>query len=280
MIMNIDFQNILLITRKEILDARRNRWFILYTIIFAGLSLGLSWFGLSGIGNYGLSGFGRTSASLINLVLLIVPLMGLTLGASSLAGERERGTLLYILAQPVSRIEVLFGKFFGLGLSLLAALVLGFGLSGILIAWHGGTMQAFNYLALVGLTLLLALSSLGIGMLISSALKKADTAIGAALFVWLVLVFFGDLGIMGSALTLNFDISQLFIFSLVNPLQVFKLSAIFLIQGNLEVFGPVGVYAARTYGSQFIPFLIGILFMWIVLSFSGAYYIFRKKGAL
>ena len=107
--MNIDFQNVSLIIRKEILDARRNRWFILYTIIFAGLSLGLSWIGLSGIGNYGLSGFGRTSASLINLVLLIVPMMGLTLGASSLAGERERGTLIYILAQPVSRIEVLLG---------------------------------------------------------------------------------------------------------------------------------------------------------------------------
>ena len=278
--MNIDFGNIFLITRKEIMDARRNRWFILYAIIFAGLSLGLSWFGLSGIGNYGLSGFGRTSASLINLVLLIVPLMGLTLGASSIAGERERGTLLYILAQPVSRIEVLSGKFFGLGLSLLAALVLGFGLSGILIAWHGGTLQALNYLALVGLTLLLALTSLGIGMLISSALKKADTAIGVALFVWLALVFFGDLGIMGSSMALNFNIKQLFIFSLFNPLQVFKLSAIFVIQGNLEVFGPVGVYASRTYGSQFIPFLIAILTVWIVVSFYASYFIFSKKGAL
>jgi Cu-processing system permease protein len=278
--MNIDFQNIFLITRKEILDARRNRWFILYMIIFAGLSLGLSWLGLSGIGNYGLSGFGRTSASLINLVLLIVPLMGLTLGASSLAGERERGTLIYILAQPVTRMEVLSGKFLGLGLSLLTALLLGFGLSGILIAWHGGTINSLNYLALVGLTLFLALSSLGIGMLISSALKKADTAIGVSLFVWLVLVFFGDLGIMGSALTLNFDIKQLFILSLFNPLQVFKLSAIFVIQGNLEIFGPVGVYAARTYGDQFILFLIGIMTMWIIFSFTGSYFIFKKKGAL
>ena len=278
--MNIDFKNVSLIVRKEILDARRNRWFILYTIIFAGLSLGLSWIGLSGIGNYGLSGFGRTSASLINLVLLIVPMMGLTLGASSLAGERERGTLIYILAQPVSRIEVLLGKFFGLGLSLLASLIMGFGLSGIVIAWHGGTLQAFNYLALVGLTLLLALSSLGIGMLISSALKKADTAIGVALFVWLVLVFFGDLGIMGSAMIINIDIGQIFLLSLMNPLQVFKLSAIFAIQGNLEVFGPVGVYAARNYGSHLIPIFLGILTLWIVLSFSGSYIVFKKKGAI
>lgn len=278
--MNIDFQNVSLIVRKEILDARRNRWFILYAIIFGGLSLGLSWIGLTGIGNYGLSGFGRTSASLINLILLIVPMMGLTLGASSLAGERERGTLLYILAQPVSKIEVLLGKFLGLGLSLLAALVIGFGLSGIVIAWRGGTLQAFNYLALVGLTLLLALSSLGIGMLISSALKKADTAIGVALFIWLVLVFFGDLGVMGSAMILNIDIGQIFALSLINPLQVFKLSAIFVIQGNLEMFGPVGVFAARNYGSQLFPLLLGILTLWVVVSFSGTYFIFKKKGAI
>jgi Cu-processing system permease protein len=278
--MNIDFQNIFLLTRKEILDARRNRWFILYTIIFAGLSLGLSWIGLSGVGNYGLSGFGRTSASLINLILLIVPMMGLTLGASSLAGERERGTLLYVLAQPVSRLEVLLGKFLGLGLSLLAALIIGFGLSGIVIAWHGGTLQAINYLALVGLTLLLALSSLGIGMLISSALKKTDIAIGVALFVWLILVFFGDLGIMGSAMILNIDIGQIFTLSLINPLQVFKLGAIFVIQGNLEVFGPVGVFAMRNYGSQLIPLLLGILTLWIVFSFGGAYFVFKKKGAI
>ena len=278
--MNIDFQNVLLLIRKEILDAKRNRWFLLYSSIFAALSLGLSWIGLSGIGDYGLSGFGRTSASLINLILLIVPMMGLTIGASSIAGERERGTLLYVLAQPVSGIEVLLGKFVGLGLSLLTALVIGFGLSGIIIAWHGSTMQAFNYLSLVGLTFLLALSSLGIGILISSALKKADTAIGVALFAWLFLVFFGDLGVMGSAMILNVNIEKIFALSLINPLQVFKLSAIFTIQGNLEVFGPVGVFAARNYGSQLIPLLLGILTVWILLSFGGAYLIFKRKGAI
>lgn len=278
--MNIDVQNVLLLTRKEITDARRNRWFILYTVIFAGLSLGLSWLGLSGLGGYGLSGFGRTTASMINLVLLIVPLMGLTLGAISLAGERERGTLLYVLAQPVSCIEVLLGKFSGVGLSLLSALVLGFGLSGFLIAWYGGTTAAGSYLALVGLTFLLGLACLGLGMLISSALRKADTAVGVSLFVWLLLVFFGDLGIMGSALTLEINIRQLFAISLVNPLQVFKLCAVLVIHGNLEIFGPVGNFAVHTYGSQLLPLLLGILVLWIALSFTLAYFVFKRKGAL
>jgi ABC-type transport system involved in multi-copper enzyme maturation permease subunit len=43
--------------------------------------------------------------------------MGLTIGAGSLSGERERGTLQYLLAQPVNRAEVLLGKYLGIVLA-------------------------------------------------------------------------------------------------------------------------------------------------------------------
>ena len=97
----------------------------------------------------GLAGFGRTSASLINLVLLIVPLMGLTLGALSLAAEREKGTLLYLLAQPVNQLELLLGKFIGMSLALMATLTLGFGLTGLMIAANGGSSEVRTYLLLL-----------------------------------------------------------------------------------------------------------------------------------
>jgi Cu-processing system permease protein len=145
----IDLSNVITLSQKELNDARRNRWFILYAVAFTGLALALSWLALSGVGTYGLAGFGRTGASLVNLVLLVVPLMGLTLGALSLAGERERGTLLYLLTQPISQAELLLGKFAGLALAILVALVLGFGLSGLLIAWQGGATDAGNYVTLV-----------------------------------------------------------------------------------------------------------------------------------
>ena len=119
----IDIVNILTLTQKEIRDARNNRWYVLYTVVFTALSLLLAWLGLAGLGNYGLAGFGRTAASIVNMVLLIVPLMGLTLGALSLSGERERGTLLYILSQPVSHIELLLGKYIGLAIALFAGLM-------------------------------------------------------------------------------------------------------------------------------------------------------------
>ena len=234
----MDLENILTLTQKELRDARRNRWFILYTVAFAGLALALAWLALSGVGTYGLAGFGRTGASLINLVLLIVPLMGLTLGAMSLAGERERGTLLYLFTQPIAQIELLLGKFIGLALAMLLALLLGFGLSGLLIAWQGGATQAEDFLLMMLLAFILALVSLSLGFLISAAVGKSATAVGLALFLWLLLVFFGDLGLMSTAIVLRMDIDQLFTVALLNPLQLFKMAAILAIRSNLEVLGP------------------------------------------
>ena len=107
-------------------DALRNRWFLLYTISFVALSLAFSYMAMAGTGIVGFAGFGRTAASLINLVLLITPLMALTIGIHSLVGEQEHGTLAHLLAQPINRAEVFLGKYLGLSLSLLASLALGF----------------------------------------------------------------------------------------------------------------------------------------------------------
>ena len=276
----IDFENVLVLAQKELRDAQRNRWFGLYTIAFAGLSMALAWMALSGTGDYGLAGFGRTSASLINMVLMIVPLMGLTLGALSLAGERESGTLIYLLAQPINQIEMLLGKFLGLSLALLATLGLGFGLTGLLIVIQGGGADFSLFLTLVLLSFLLAMVSLSLGFLISAAVHKGATAIGIALFLWLVLVFFGDLGIMGTALVLQLNVNQLFALALVNPLQLFKIAAVLDLRQNLEVLGPAGVYASRTYGSDLFPALIGLLLMWVIVPFGITTQIFKRRGVL
>lgn len=276
----IDFENVYTLTQKELRDARHNRWFVLYAIAFTGLSLSLAWLALSGAGNYGLAGFGRTSASLINLVLLIVPLMGLTLGALSLAGERENGTLIYLMAQPINQLELLLGKFVGMALALMAALGLGFGLTGLLIAVNGGSSQVSTYVVLLLLSCLLAVASLSVGFLISAAVTRSATAVGLALFLWLLLVFFGDLGLMGTAVIMQLSVNQLFAAALANPLQLFKLAAILNLRQNLEVLGPAGVYAFRTYGSQLLPILIGLLFFWVLVPFALATQIFKRKGVL
>lgn len=276
----MDFENVLTLIQKELRDAFRNRWFLLYAVAFTALSLALAWFSVSGAGSFGVAGFGRTTAGLINLILLIVPLMGLTLGAMSLAGEREKGTLVYLLAQPISSAELLLGKFVGLALALTAALVIGFGLTGVLIAFAGSGGDFQVYLTLLVLSVLLAIASLSIGFLISAAVKRAATAVGLALFLWLILVYFGDLGLMGTAVVMQIDVSQLLAIALVNPLQVFKIAAVLDLRDNLEVLGPAGIYAFRTYGGALWPLLVGLLLVWVITPFLIATQVFKKRGVL
>lgn len=273
---------VITLLKKEINDALNNRWFVLYAAAFTGLSLLLSWLSLSsgGLGYTGFASFGRTAASLVNLVLLVAPLMALTIGAGSLAGERERGTLAYLLAQPVNRAEVLLGKYLGLAASLLGALALGFGLSAMVIAGQGGQTDAGAFGLMAGFAFILALGMLSLGFLISVLSRKAAVATGVALFVWLALVFIGDLGLMGTSLAFELPIDVLFGLALINPLQVFKMSALMSINATLDVLGPAGIYAMQTYRDGLMWLFLAALLAWVVGPLAAAYLIFQRRGDL
>jgi Cu-processing system permease protein len=267
---------LLTIARRELREALRNRWLWFYALGFAALALALSQAGLAAAGYAGLGGFGRTAASLVNALLLFVPLMGLSVGANALAGDRERGTLLYLLAQPVSRAEVFWGKALGAALALVAALALGFGLAGAALA-AGGTAEAGAYLGLVVYTLLLALAALGLGLVISSLTRKAATAAGAAMLAWLTLVFFSDLGLAGLTLAARPAPAALLGLLLANPLQVFKLGAIYSLHTTLDTLGAAGQFALYRFGTALPAVLVGVLAGWGLCALALAFGLFCRR---
>ncbi len=191
------------LAQRELSDALRNRWFVAYAVAFVALSVALALLVINSAGYGGVSGFGRTSAAMINLVLFLAPLMGLTLGAQALSSEREQGTMSYLLAQPVSPFEMFIAKFIGLAIAIGAAIVSGFALATLTMTFMDSGGGAGAFLPLTGLTVLLAWASLAIGYLISSFSRRTMSALGVAVVVWLVLVLIGDLGLMGTAVILK-----------------------------------------------------------------------------
>jgi Cu-processing system permease protein len=275
----MSFATVWTIAEKELRDALHNRWFLLYTVAFIVLSLGLSYLALAGAGIIGFAGFGRTAASLINLVLLIVPLMALTIGAQTLAGEQERKTMAYLLAQPLTRLDVYAGKYLGLTLSLLASLTLGFGISGVVLAINdGGAADPAAYVSLVLLAFLLSLVMLSVGFLISALTRRAGVAVGIGLFLWLIFVFVSDLGMMGTAVAMHVPIANLFWLSLINPLQVFKMTAILNLNATLDVLGPAGIYAVQRYDDKLQAIFLTVMIAWIVAPALLAYIRFASKN--
>ena len=100
-----------------------------------------------------------------------------------------------------------------------------------------------------------------------------------SLFAWLLLVLLGDLGLMGTSLVMRLDARQLLWSALINPLQEFKVAAILALRGGLEVLGPAGLYASRTYGDALLPMLVGLLLVWIVMPLALSVWTLNRRGA-
>ncbi|MFO0962073.1 MAG: ABC transporter permease subunit [Phycisphaerales bacterium] len=269
--------NILHLAGRELRDAMRSRWFLLYTLAFVVLGLGVSYVSAAAAGGSGLSGFGRTTAGLINLVILVVPLMALSAGAGSIASDRERGMLAYLLAQPTTRMELLLGKFLGLAAVMLASVCLGFGVCAGILAWKGSSSSPATLLWLVGLTFLLSLGMLACGLLISASTRRSGAAQGVAIFAWLTLVFVSDLGIMAGAVAMRMRIETLFALCVANPVQAFKMWALVNADTSLDVLGPAGLYAQDEWGPRVAWLFAGVLVAWIVVPLGVAAAVFARR---
>src|SRR5690349_21754502 len=95
------------IARKELLDAKSNRWLYLYAGVVALLGGVIAETGIHSGGAISLQVFGRTTATLVNLCLFLAPLVAITLGTGTISSERDQGTLEQLLAQPITRSELL-----------------------------------------------------------------------------------------------------------------------------------------------------------------------------
>jgi Cu-processing system permease protein len=268
------------IAGKEVRDAVRSRWLIVYGITFAVLALGLSYLGERNLGSLGFDNFSRTTASLINLCLLLVPVIALSLGASSIAGEQERGTLPYLLAQPLARWELLAGKYAGLVVSISVATIAGFGLAGTFIALYASTMDATTYLLLLGLMLALVAVMTGIGMVTSVVCTSRAQAMSAALLIWFVAVLFFDLILIGLVSGASLGGRGLLAGLLLNPVEVVRVLAIMHLEPDLTVLGPFGSYLVEEMGKGMATgILLAALAVWVVTPMAIATWVFNDRRA-
>jgi Cu-processing system permease protein len=240
-------RRIRVVAGEEYRRALETRWLFGFTVVFAALVLGLSYFGLVQGREVGFQGFARTTLSLMNLVLLVVPLGALLLGVTSLAGAGD--TLPLLLAQPVSRTEVLAGKYLGLGAALTVAQALGFGAGGVVVALNAGSDQLPGFIALTALSVALGWLHLAAALCIGALWPDRLKATSIALLLWLVLVVAYDLAVLGattmlSGLPLE---SVLFPALLLNPVDLARV-LITIAVGSGALFGPTSAVLVRLFG--------------------------------
>lgn len=186
------------VAAKELRDRLRNRWVLVAALVLAVFALLIAYVGGAQGGSVGFRGIGATLASLTSLAIYLVPLIALLLGFDAIVGERERGTLDLMLSMPLTRGELLLGKYLGLATALALATLLGFGCALVPLAPHLQWHSVLLYAGFVASVLALGLSFLSLGVLASVVSPDRARAAGMAVLLWFGLVLVFDLVLLGA----------------------------------------------------------------------------------
>jgi Cu-processing system permease protein len=258
---------VLLCARHELLLAVRSRWLQLFAVVFAVLALVVASAGYILSGGYGLQDFARTAASLVQLVLLIVPLTALTFGALALLPERGAAEMLF--AQPVSRTRILAGRYLGVFASLAAAQAIGFGLAGLVLHRQSGQTGLGAFVVVVTVSLALTAVFLSIAAMLAQArAARRARVLALALVVWFVAVVLYDVGVLGIASLLRSGTASRLLITavLVNPADAARTVALMAIEGT-AAFGAASLALLRFTGGAGAAILLASmsLLAWAVV---------------
>ena len=260
-------KNLLLVAKLDIKESIKSKWFFIYSIVFGGL---MALFFITGITNavvMGFSGLSRILLIYMQVTIIILPIFILTTTVKSIAGDKESNILEYMLSFPISLKDYYWGKMLGRFLTVFLPVVIALFLGVVWGIFKGGALP-YNMLMLYSALLFgLSFSFLGIAFFISSIVKSHDVAIGASFVVWIVMLAFIDVALIGLMLQDRISDNLIISISLLNPMEVFRVGAISLFDPELTVIGPVAYYLLDNFGhTAFVayaviyPVIIGILF--------------------
>lgn len=268
---------ILNIALQEVRDGLRNRWIIALTGTLLIFALSLTFLGSTPGGTVGASPLLVTLVSLSSLSVFLLPLIGLVLSYDSVVGDMERGTLLLLLSYPVTRLQILLGKFLGHTVILAFATVVGYGAAGLIVARHGAeaaTWGAFAAMIVSSVALGAAFSALG--FCISTIVRERATAGGIAVATWLFFVLIYDMGLLAALVEFGNGIAGIVlnVLLLANPADTFRLL-------NLGGFDDVAALSGATglLATVNIPvWLLGAgQLLWVCAPLSVAAIVFSRK---
>jgi len=225
------------IVRYELRDVARSRSLIAYAMFFLLLTEALLRFG----------GGARAALSLMNVVLLLIPLVSIVFGTMYLYHAREFTELL--LAQPVRRTQLFVGQFLGLAIPLSGAFAVGLAVP-FAARFGDESAQAgtLGVIALCGVVLTFVFTAFA--AVIAARIDDRVKGIGAAIGVWLGLtVLYDGLVMIGLTVFSDYPLERPALAAmLANPIDLARL----LILLRLDVsalMGYTGAVFERFFGS-------------------------------
>ncbi len=234
-------------------DMAGNRWLAAYFAAFFVVAESLFWFGGTGP---------QVILSLLNVVLMVVPLVSLVFGAMHVYASRDFVELL--LAQPVRRRALFAGLYLGLALPLTAAFVLGAGIPVLMNL--GARSGGLAVLALLGAGTALTFACVAIATWIALRTDDRLKGIGMALAAWLLTSLLYDGAVLAFASAFgDWPIEKPMLAMMVaNPVDLARVLVLAQVDAS-ALMGYTGALFEQTFGTALgSAVAVSALLLWCV----------------
>lgn len=221
---------------------------------------------------------GNSLPSYASFISFLGPLVGLALGFDAINGERARGTLSRLLAQPIHRDSIINGKFLA-GVTVLAIMLLSIGLAvgglGIMLIGVPPTLEELiRILIFIFFTIVYTALWLAISMLFSLLFRQTATSALAGIALWLFLTIFVSL-LAGMAADALFPVNDQSMvsealrheqwkqgLSRISPTELYNEAVTTILNPDVRTLGPVLLEQVEGAIAGVLPLGQSVLLVW------------------
>lgn len=250
------------IIKYVISDLLRNRTVFFYTLVLLALSLSIFFIE---------DNVDKSIASLLNLVLFVVPLVSIVFSTIYLYNSEEFIALL--VSQPLKRQSIWLSIFVGLATAMAAAFLVGVGLPTLIFAY------SLSGITLVIGGLFLSLIFVSIAMWTAVRLRDKSKGIGLAIILWLYFALIFDALLLFLLFQFaDYPIEKLMVaVSMLNPIDISRI--LILLEIDLSaMMGYTGAIFRDFFGTGTGMLITGlVMFLWIALPLLFATRFFKRK---
>lgn len=214
--------------------------------------------------------------TLMNVIIILVPLIGTIFGVMYYYSSREFTELL--LAQPVKRSSIFLGQYFGVALSLSMSLIIGLGLPFVFYGiFKSSAIWDFSLLLITGSFLTLIFTALA--FIIALANENKIKGFGYAILLWLFMaVIYDGLFLLSLIFFEDYPLDKFsLIATMLNPIDLSRV----LILLKLDIsalLGYTGAVFQKFFGTSLgLIISSGMLLLWVLIPTGLIYRMVKRK---
>ncbi len=255
------------ILKYSFYDLARSRWSYIYFLFYLILALVLLFL------NNDLS---KAVITLMNVIIILVPLIGTIFGVMYYYNSREFTELL--LAQPINRNSIFLGQYLGIALSLSFSLLFGIGVPFVIYGlFSSGAIWDFSLLLVSGVFLTFIFVALAFTISLSN--ENKIKGFGYAVLMWLFLaVIYDGIFLMTLVFFEDYPLDKVsLIGTMLNPIDLSR-TLILLKLDISALLGYTGAVFKQFFGTRMGLFMsVAVLSLWTIIPVFKILHKARKK---